>query len=90
MRQQAAAKKTINLMGKNSVTKKQAIAFLKVQRITNNISQQEIADRSGNHINAINRLENQGLGSDDLLAAYARAIGFELDKSYNFIPIEKD
>lgn len=82
------SEKTYNLTGKNSVNKNQAIAFLKVQRITLNISQQEIADLTGYHLNAINRLETQGVGSDEMMEKYARALGYALDKSYNFIPVD--
>lgn len=75
-------------MGKNTVNREQAINFLKVQRITQQVSQQAIADKLNRHLNSINRLENEYKGSDELIAAYARALGYELDKSYNFIPTD--
>lgn len=76
-------------MERNRVNKGQAIAFLKVQRITQGLSQQEVADATGFHLNAINRLETQGRGSDELIEKYAAFLGFTLDKSYNFIPAKK-
>ena len=88
MSEMIGEKKTYILTGKNSVNRSQAIAFLKVQRITKNISQQEIADQTGYHLNAISRLETQGIGSDEMIDKYARALGYELDKSYNFIPLD--
>ena len=88
MNESIVAKKTYNLELKSSVNKSQAIGFLKIQRALRNISQQEVADKIGCHLNAINRLETQGTGSDELIERYAKFLGYQLDKSYNFTPSE--
>ena len=88
MTESASAKKTYNLKEKNSVNKEQAIDFLKDQRIAKDISQQEVADEIGFHLNAVNRLETTGTGSDTLMEKYAAYLGYDLDKSYNFTPKE--
>jgi len=48
----------------------------------------EVADAIEHHLNAIHRLETKELGSDELIEKYADFLGYELSKSYNFIPKE--
>ena len=71
------------------VTKKQAASFIRDQREQRGMSRQDLAEMAGVSVSAIDQFERELKGSPALMDALAQALGYRLDVSYNFTPIEK-
>ena len=83
-------KNTLNLERKTpNLDEKDAAAFLRRQRELQGLTQEQLAEKTGLHINTIGLFENGKLYSDPVAEKIARALGYGYVKSIGFPPLKK-